>query len=109
VIDRISLDNDMGDYTLLLEDSFGTHHFHVDPDMLLEACQGYVEHLAVGESVRADHAAYKRTGYLPAYVCPDPEGDWIEMQREQADLLRKRVRENPVHIDVDPGDEDVAA
>ena len=27
------------------------------------------------------------------YQCPDPEGDWIEMLREQADLHRKAVRE----------------
>lgn len=36
--------------------------------------------------------AYDRAG--SAFVCDDPEGDWIETLRDSADLARKAAKEN---------------
>lgn len=103
MIHHIRLENDEATYTLLLEDDFGSYHFHVDPDMLLEALAGYIAHLAEGTAVRQQYVASGGVSWAEArreswalgreYVCPDPEGDWIEEQRHQADVLRKRNRE----------------
>jgi hypothetical protein len=46
-----------------------------------------------GAAVYEDFRRFKRTGELPDYVCVDPEGDWVEEMRAQADFLRKRGKE----------------
>ena len=91
----IRLENDEGHYTLLLEDSFGTHMYHVDPDMLVEACGPYLAHLAEGEAVRAEYEASGRMSwdaYRASQARTDPE--YIEALAVSGDLLRKQEKEN---------------
>ena len=114
MIDHAYLESDEGRWVLVLEDDFGTHSFQVEPEMIELALAPWRDHVLEGEIVRREFEAAGRPSWakhmadakLTRYECSDPEGDWQEMLREQADLLRKREREG---ASCDPGDETVAA
>jgi hypothetical protein len=114
LIDAVHLESDEGRWILVLEDDFGTHSFQVDPEMVELALQPWREHVLEGEIIRLERERAGRPSWAQYigdaprvhYECPDPEGDWAEMVREQADALRKRNREGAM---VDPGDESEAA
>lgn len=92
MIHRIALDNDEATYQLVLEDSFGTHIFDVDPQMLHDALRGWREHMAVGESIRVERL---RAG-APSWdeFASEMGDDPGEALRAHGDFLRKQEREN---------------
>ena len=105
MIDHAYLASDEGTWTLVLEDQNGTHLFPCEPALLDDALAPWRAHEFEAEVVRAEREAAGRQPWA-AFACVSPEDDWVEMMREQGDLLRKREREGAM---VDPGDESAAA
>jgi hypothetical protein len=98
MIDAAYLEPDEGGWSLILDDSFGTHAFRVDPEILDDALKSWREHVAEGEAVRAEYEASGRQPwdeYKAAQERMDPEyaDEIAERLRVQADLLRKIERE----------------
>jgi hypothetical protein len=94
MIDAAYLEPDEGGWSLILDDSFGTHAFRVDPEILDDALRPWREHQAEGEAVRREYLASGRMGwdeYRKATERFDP--DAADDMLEQADLLRKIERE----------------
>ena len=96
MVDDIRLESDEGHWTLVLDDVNGTHVFPVDPQMVDDALNPWRMHELEGEAARRE---MERLTWDPwksaaeAYSCHDPEGDFVEMLREQGDALKTRRKE----------------
>ena len=89
MIDGAYLEADEGGWVLVLDDSMGTHAFPCDPQLIEDALRPWRMHELEGEVVAAE-----RRAALRGYECADPEGAFVEMMRESADVLKKRDRES---------------
>lgn len=89
-VDSIRLENDESAYTLVLDRDGDKWYFDVDPQDLLDAVEGYRQHLAGGESVRVERAG----GVFWTAHIEDERELADEALRVGADLARKAVREN---------------
>lgn len=97
-------DGTVQSWKLVLDDDFGTHEFVVDPAMLDEALREWRYAELEAEVVRRERASaggVSWQAYRDGFACHDPEGSYVEMLAEQADLARKREREGAI---VDPAD-----
>ena len=103
----VRLENDEGYYYLVIDNDDGTRVFQVDPDDVLQAVEGYRQHLIEGEGVRQER---ERAGgiswreYAHGFERTDP--DWADALAANADHSRKAERENDYR---DHGDESQAA
>ena len=102
MIDAATLESDEGRWVLVLEDDFGTHSFHVDPEMVEIALQPWRDYVLEGEIVRREFEASGRVSwdeYRASQERTDPE--WADALIDSVDMLRKRDREGAM---MDPGD-----
>jgi hypothetical protein len=109
IADSVRLENDEATYTLIIEDDMGSHSFEVNPDDVLQAVEGYRQHLAFGESVRVERERAHGISweeYRIGLARTDPE--WVDEMLAQADHSRKAARESYPRFH-DAGDESQAA
>lgn len=92
MIDAAYLVTDEGSWTLVLEDSFGTHSFPCDPQLIEDALEPWRWQMAEAEAVRQERIAVGRPSWDEyAQVLSDADGEQI---RELADHFRKAARES---------------
>lgn len=63
-------------------------------ELLRKTIGGYVAEMERYKAEFDRATPEERTQVLHGYACCEPEEEWIEMMREQADLQRKARREN---------------
>lgn len=96
IVDDVRLENDMGDWTLVIVSANGTSAFPVHPEMVDDALAGWRQHMSDGEAVRVEREAaggISFEAYREAQSRTD--ADWDQNLAELGDFLRKRERENP--------------
>ena len=114
IADAVRLENDEHHYTLVIEDEMGTHVFAVDPRDVLDAVEGYRQHLEEGAAIGREFQAAGGRSWeaqkaieLSTWNTQDPEGE-LDVILEQVDLARKARREggipDPIFHNA-PGDE----